>query len=219
MKKFTYGVIAGMSSLALAVPLFAQVGSAATNSSAADAVKARPIPSQACVTALAAQEGTMISKIDSMMASHKTILQAHQTALTAAAGIADDTARQAALQKAHEQMRTAMQAAKPSTDEMTAAKEALQAACGDTMPFHGMGMGLGFEMKHGGKRGPGDLAAKLGLTEDQLRTELDSGKTIQEIATEHGITLPAKADRGFMMKHGMRGAGEINIDASEAVQQ
>jgi hypothetical protein len=210
-----------MSSLAIAVPILAQVSSAASTSSIAT-TNTRPIPSQACVTALAAQEGTMISKIDSMMATHKTILQAHQAALTAAAGIADDTARQAAITKANEDMRTAMKAAMSAKDEMTAAKDALKAACGDTMPFHGgmgfeMGMGgPGFGGKHGRMHGSGDLAAKLGLTEDQLKTELDSGKTIQQIATEHGVTLPSKGEHKFF---GRDNDTEINDDAVAPVQQ
>jgi hypothetical protein len=49
---------------------------------------------------------------------------------------------------------------------------------------HGPG-GFGFEHHGPGLEG---AAAYLGLTEEQLRTELESGKTLAQIATAHGKT-------------------------------
>lgn len=163
MKKFTLGVVAGMSSLAVAVPMLASVAGAQSSSATADVLKDRPIPSQACVQAMADHEGTMLSKIDAMMASHKSIMAEHQKALDAAADIADDTARSEAVQKAHEDMRTAMMAAKNAEGEQTSEMDALKEACGDAMMFKAMhGPGFGMMMKGpGGRHGHGMMKMKM----------------------------------------------------------
>jgi hypothetical protein len=40
------------------------------------------------------------------------------------------------------------------------------------------------------------VAEKLGMTVDELQDELDSGKTIREIAEERGVEAPARPQRG-----------------------
>lgn len=202
MKKFTLGAIVGASSLALAVPLIAQMASA--QSASGQSWGNKPVPSQACIQALADYEATMLSSFDSLNAQRKTIIQTHHDALVAAAAIVDETQRKDALKTAEQTKRDAMKKlmdGQNASDTITAIKN----ACGNAMPF-GKGMmgdmGMGF---HGmmGFRGPmgADLAEKLGMTEDQLKTELDSGKTIEQIAQEHGVTLPAKRGMG-MKRHG-----------------
>lgn len=142
-KNFTLGAIAGITGMLIAVPLLAQVSSAATatatSSSAAVTGRSftRPVPTQQQVTDMAARDAAFLKNIDAFVTIQKSAMQAHQTALTAAAAITDDAQRQAAVQKAHEDMRTAIQNA-------IAANEDLQSAM---MPFGHHGFG--------GPKGPG----------------------------------------------------------------
>lgn len=163
MKKFTLGMAAGAGTLALAVPLLAQMTFAAN----ADKPFAdRPVPSQACVQAMAAQADVQLKNFDAMNAQHKTALQAHQKALAAAGAIADEAQRKAALEAAHEAMRpdNAKEIEMPA--EMKTAMEAVREACGDVMMFHDMrggpgGPGMKFERKMMFKhRMGGDVPAK-----------------------------------------------------------
>lgn len=207
MKKtsFTFGAIAGATSLAIALPMVAQLASAATDTNSTNQAGARPVPTQECVLALAERDTNFLAKIDSMTAAHKAATIAHRDALTAAAAITDDTERQDALKKAQEDFRTAIQTARGSEDH-TAGMEALKAACGDS--FRG---GFGMSMKGGDRmgghmmKGPmlAKIAEKLGMTEDELKTALESGKTIEEIADEKGITLPTRPEGGKGKRGGM----------------
>ncbi len=161
MKPFTIGVAVGMTALTLAVPLIVQVSSAASGQSSSVGGMFRkremPAPSQACVQALAGKDTAMLGTMDAMMAKHKAVMSAHRDALLLAADIQDETQRQAAVKKANEDMRTAMQADRDAgeTETMKAAMEAVKTACG-TMGFgRGMMGDKGFMgMKHGGRKGP-----------------------------------------------------------------
>lgn len=182
MNKFTLGAATGATSLLIAIPMFAQMAGAA--SSSASATSTRPVPTQTCVLAMADHETTMLSNIDAMTAAHKAAATAKRDALKAAAALTDETARMEALKKAQETFRAAMAATMKLKDE--AAMTALKTACGDSFP---MGMGHMGEMK---MKMHGKIAEKLGMTEDELKAAIDSGKTIEQIATEKGITLPAR---------------------------
>jgi hypothetical protein len=61
-----------------------------------------------------------------------------------------------------------------------------------------------FQQMRGANGGPnvGMMAERFGMTEAELQAELDSGKTMQQIAEEHGIELPA-GGRGMMQGGGM----------------
>ncbi len=204
MKKFTLGVITGVSSLALAVPLLAQISSAATGSStSAPNVADRPAPSQACVQALSAKDAAFLATIDVRTAAHKTAIQAHKTALDAAAAITDDAARKTAVQKAEEDFHTAMKAGMEQNQDQTVI-EAIRAACGNALGI-GFGHGpMGKAFGHGGPgmkgHGPmgGMLTEKLGMTAEELKAAIDGGKTIEQIAEEKGVTLPARGERRMM---------------------
>ncbi len=207
-KTFALGAAAGMSSLALAVPLLAQLAGAASSdsTSSATAEKQRHVPTQECVHALAAHDDFMLSGMDAMVAAHKAATIAHRDALKAAAAITDDAQREAAVKKAHEDLRAAMKAAMDSQGDMSAQMEELHAACDDAIGFHGMmlhgpgpmGGGKAFMMKF--RHGPGDLAEKLGMTADELKAAVESGRTIEEIAEEKGIDLPARPARDRFMQ-------------------
>ena len=85
-------------------------------------------------------------------------------------------------------------------DAIIAGIEANRPALGDHAGDHGgMGrgpMGGGPGMGHGGRRGPGlDAAATaLGITADELKTELEAGKTIADVATEKGVDVQTVID-------------------------
>ncbi len=209
MNKFTLGAIAGATSLALAVPMLVQISSAATGDQTSSAgLKTRPVatpPSQACVLALVQRDGEFLSTIDAMIAEQKTATQTHKDALTAAAALTDEKARQDAVKKADDALRASMEAARKAQGDPKTQMDALKTACGDSMPMMGMGGPMGGDF-HGGPRGgkmgqmmgrgQDMLAQKLGMTADELKTALASGKTIQDIAKEKGITLPAKGEHG-----------------------
>ncbi len=199
MNKFTLGAIAGISALALAVPIIAQVSSAATaaptNGTTASAAKpfTRPIPTQQQVLDMAAKDDAFLNNIDAFISLQKTAIEAHKTALTAAASVADATQRQAAVQKANDDERTAIQNGITANPGL---KSASMMGFGDRGP-----VGRG-----GSERAPNSaaLATKLGMTEADLKAALAGGKTIQQIAQEKGVTLPTRSGGkkgGWMMGH------------------
>jgi hypothetical protein len=145
MNKFTLGVVSGASSLALAIPLFAQISSAQTAASSV-ANANRPVPTQECLTAMVAMEDYHLEHFDAKTSDHKAQMQAHRDAMNTAAKITDEAARKAALENAHGEMRTAKgeMRAEP-TDEVQALMEAVHEECGNTMMFHK-------GMKHGGMK-------------------------------------------------------------------
>lgn len=188
MNKFTLGAATGVTSLLIAVPLFAQMAGAASSSATTMTGKTRPVPTQTCVLAMADHETSMLSTIDARTAAHKAAAMAKRDALKAAAALTDDTERMEALKKAQEDFKAAMESTMKTKDETSIA--ALKTACGDSFP-----MGMGGHM--GGKEGMkgkmhGKLAEKLGMTVDELKAALESGKTIEQIATEKGVTLPER---------------------------
>jgi hypothetical protein len=202
MKTFTLGTLAGGIALAITVPFVTQFASAQSVSSVSSAARAaRPAPSQACVQAMASVGDTSLGFFDSMNTARKAALTARTAALKAAAALTDDTARQAAVKKAEEDFRTAMQTAmKAKSTAMQTTHEAMQTACGNSRGF-GLMMGNGERGMMGKSQGQGlaqgkgpnleMLATKLGITVDQLNAEIKGGKTIEQIAEEHGVTLPA----------------------------
>ena len=198
MNKFAIGAATGAVSLLVAVPLFSQIAGAQSVSSAAKlSAKTRPVPTQTCVLAMADHETAMLSNIDAMIAAHKAAATAKRDALKAAAALTDDTARMEALKAAQEAFRTAMESTmKPKNAAMTT----LKTACGDSF---GIGMGHMGGMK---RQMHGKVTKKLGMTEDELKAAIDSGKTIEQIATEHGVTLRPKAEkRMFKFRNGKNG--------------
>ncbi len=63
------------------------------------------------------------------------------------------------------------------------------------IPGGGLGFGRGFGLMGGGNWSTFDAAAEaLELTPDQLFTELHSGKTLSDLATEKGVDLQAVQD-------------------------
>jgi hypothetical protein len=206
-KSFLYGTISGMSALALAVPLLAQVSSAA--SSAANAIPADlPAPSQACVEALVAADDAFLARIDAQTEARKAAMQAHRDALAHAAAIADDEQRKAAVQAAHQDMRTAMEASRPA-DEEGSVMDAVKEACGDSMHGFGMKLHMGGDMMVFRHHGPAPemLAEKLGMTADELKAALEAGK------------LPAKRmmffrGKGMPGMHDMMFEEKIKLESS-----
>lgn len=224
-KSFILGATAGATSLAIAVPLLAQLVSAAsgTATTTADVLKTRPVPSQVCVQAMADQDTKFLANVDAMITTQKAATKAHHDALVAAAAITDDTARGEAIKAAQEALRTAMDAAFKA-DDKKAEMEAMKTACGDNHFFmmggHMGGPGMKFEVRMDGPMG-GKLAEKLGMTEAELKAAIDSGKTIEQIATEKGVTLPPRPEGHRKMKGGFMGhpdddvREEGNIDSAQ----
>lgn len=133
MKNFTLGALSGISALALAVPVFAQVASSdATFSVSIEDEANRPVPTQACLLAMAELEDMQLANFDTMMAKQKQSMQTRSETLRTIAEISDETARKAALTQMHEDMRAAMEAEMDSAknDDKEAAMTALQEACG-----------------------------------------------------------------------------------------
>lgn len=156
MKKFSLGMVAGASSLALAVPLIAQISSAQSSSSPDGEP---PTPTQACAAAMVALDDAHLALFDSMTADRKKKLQEKRDVLAAIAAISDDAQRADAFKKMHDDMRAAKDGS-PMTppDTIVKAMEAVRGACGETfgpgMHYRKMKMG-GFGMMMGRHKGPG----------------------------------------------------------------
>lgn len=196
-KQFALGALAGASALVIAAPFVAQMAgaqglsssststSAAGTASAGDERRGPPMfamqnPTQADVQSMIDRDTQFLANVDAAVTLQKQATQTHKTALEAALSITDEAQRTAAVRAAHEAMRTTIQ------DAMTA------------NPDLRIGMHFGGGKGHGGPghgRGPEHLAEKLGMTAEELKTALDSGKTIEQIAQEKGITLPARPQR------------------------
>lgn len=184
---FTLGAVSGITALAVGFPIAAQF--AAAQSSATPAAGDRPAfhgmapLSQDDVLAMVDRDNAILLHVDELVAIYKEAVQNHRIALQAAADIEDETARNEAVKAAHEAMRGEIEEAVEANPDL---KDAMPLG-----PMHGMGgRGPGGKGPHG--FGPGKLAEKLDMTADELKEQLDAGKTIEEIAEERGITLPAR---------------------------
>lgn len=202
MNKFTAGVATGISSLALAVPLIAQVAGAQDVEFTAATGAELPVPTQACAGAMADLEEYHLAHFDKMNEKRKQQMQTRIDALNTIASISDDTQREEAFKKMHEDMRAAIDDIEQD-EEITALTDATREACGDVMMFGGHA-GPGFMAKHVVKF---DLAEEFGMTKEELKAALEGGKTIQELAEEKGVELPArpafKLRGNFAEKFGM----------------
>lgn len=218
MNKFTAGVATGISSLALAVPLIAQIAGAQNVEFTAATEADFPVPTQACAGAMANLEEYHLANFDKMNEKRKQEIQARVDSLNTIASIADDTQREEAFKKMHEDMRATMGDIEKD-EEVTTLMDATREACGDVMMFgHG---GPGFMAKHVVKF---DLAEELGMTSDQLKAELDGGKTIEQIAEEKGVELPArpafKLRGNFAEKLGMTETElKAELDAGKTIEE
>jgi len=212
--KFTLGVIAGMSTLTLAVPVLAQVSGAqmadeavieTTSAPAGDRANGKnmrferkaPDLTQAGVQTMIDHDTTLLANIDAAVRVQKSAIQARITALTAPSSITEHMPSQDASKAAHG---ACLSTVKPAGTATTKRRSPMH--FGGPM-MGGPKGGHGFMKDH--RQGPGDLAEKLGMTADELKTELDAGKTIEDIASEKGITLPARPEKG-MMKMGQPSA-------------
>lgn len=196
-KKFTLGVISGISAITVAFPVIAQLSSAQDTGATVSTETSAPAKNKmffkhkmdtttAGIQERIDRDSAFLANIDAMIAIQKTATQTHKDALTAALAITDDTARATAVKAADEAQRTSVQTAMEANP-----------AFKDAMPFGG-GM---HKMKMRGGHGPmgGELAEKLGMTNDELKSAMEAGKTIEEIAQEKGIELPARPAFGKMM--------------------
>lgn len=193
MNKFIVGVVAGMSSLAMAVPLVAQLARA--QSSEASAMADRPAPTQECLQAMVTLDDAHLANFDAESAERKSKMQEKRDALAAVAALTDETARTAALKTLHEDMRSNPKD-HMQPEAVTKAMEALKAACGDSFHFGKGGPGMmhrGGPFQFGKGHGPMKevLSEKLGMTAEELKAALESGKSIEQIAEEKGIDLPS----------------------------
>lgn len=67
----------------------------------------------------------------------------------------------------------------------------------------------------GGAPNTARMAQRLGISEDELQKELQSGKTMQQIAQEHGVTFGAGGGGGFR-NGGSQGSGSGTQTVSSA---
>ena len=187
-KSFTLGAVSGITALAVGFPIAAQFAGAQSSSSSStgkkDVIrfeKHSPL-SQDDVQEMIDRDNAILLNIDAFVSIYKEAVQNHRIALQAAADIADEGERNDAVRAAHEAMHMEIKAAIEANPDL---KEA--------MPFAMMGKG-----PHGGAKHMmkvhlrGDLEAKLGMTAEELKAAIESGKSIYEIAAEKGIELPER---------------------------
>jgi hypothetical protein len=118
-KSFLVGAVSGIVAISVALPVIAQFASAQSSSASSTSATAtdfmmkhgpRTPLTQAKVQEMADRDAAFLQNIDAMTAALKTAVEARKTALTAAASITDETARNDAVEKAHDDFRTAMEA-------------------------------------------------------------------------------------------------------------
>src|SRR5436190_1021945 len=98
-----------------------------------------------------------------------------------------------ALEKALEdRVDAAVAAGRLTKAEGDALKQRIEA--GDVPLFAGPGHGPGFGLHHEGLRGFDAAASYLGLTEAQLRTQLENGKTLAQVAKDQGKSADGLID-------------------------
>jgi hypothetical protein len=178
---FTLGAVSGISALAIAFPVIAQIAGAQSSTATLDPaqpnLKDRPgfhgerAPlSQEDVLAMIDQHNAFLLNVDAFVAVQKEAIQKHRIALQAAADIEDETERNAAVKAANEDMRAFIEAAVEANPELKTAM----------MPF-----GHGGPGRHGKDEVMrANIEEKLGMTAEEFKTAIDSGKTIEEIAAE-----------------------------------
>ncbi len=203
MNKFTLGVVAGMSSLTLAVPLVAQLSFAETVTDSEGILVNRRTPTQECLLAMVSLEDAHLAHFDEMQTTMKQEMQSRRDGLSTVANISDDTARAEALKQMHEDKRAEFEAKELEIPaDVEAAQAAVKEACGDTFMFFGKGHGPMMKMMHGPGGRHGVLLEKLDMTEKELKAALESGKTIEELAEEKGVELPVRAERFMKARPG-----------------
>jgi hypothetical protein len=176
------GAVAGLTSLAIAVPAFAQVTGSSSSSipnTMKDIVRMhRGQLSQGDVQTMIEKDNALLTHIDELSALIESSTQQHKTALTAAAAITDETQRTEAVRAAHQARHEAMK------DYLDANPDLL-----DALPFPGKHM----KMKgHGPHAHHERMAELLGMTTDELKAALEGGKTLAQIAEQKGIELPER---------------------------
>lgn len=80
------------------------------------------------------------------------------------------------------------------------------------------GLRGGFQQGQGGGMNAAFMAQRMGISEADLQKELDSGKTMQQIATEHGVTFGRGGNKPGTGSGAQRptGSGAAMIPSSEA---
>lgn len=194
-KSFTLGAVSGITALAIGFPIAVQfagaqgIGSSSTGSKGSVRWEKRTSFSQDDVQEMIDRDNQFLLHIDEFVAIQKEAIQNHRIALQAAADTADEADRNEAVRAAHEAMRRHIEDAIEESDGLKGLW---------MKPFRGPGGPRG---GHGGRMGPPqELLDAFGMTEEEFRDAHDSGKTIQEMAEEKGVELPARAPmRGGVM--------------------
>ena len=182
-QSFTLGAVSGITALAIGFPVAAHLAGAQGASDAFRWGKNTPL-SQDDVQAMIDQDNAILLHIDAMVAIHKRAIQNHRIALEAAADITDDAERNAAVKAAHDAMRAEILAAIEANPELADLK----------MTHMGLGGSKGRDGpgKHMKMMIKGNLEEKFGMTAEELKAALDSGKTIEQIAEEQDVELPRR---------------------------
>lgn len=199
-KSFTLGAVSGITALAIGFPIAAQFagaqgfGSSSTGSKGSLRWEKRAPLSQDDVEELIDRDNQILLHIDEFVSIQKEAIQNHRIALQAAADLTDEDARNEAVHAAHEAMQKEIEEAIEESDSLKDLDVRLFGKKGLRGPH-------GFDGK--GPRGrmgpPQELLDALGMTAEELKAAIDSGKTIDQIAEEKGVELPARPPMRGMM--------------------
>lgn len=63
--------------------------------------------------------------------------------------------------------------------------------------------------EQGGMRNRAGMAERFDMTEEELQQELDNGKTMQDIAREHGMDMPVRTGSGVWILRGAPQSGAL----------
>ena len=188
-KSFTLGAVSGITALAIGFPIAAQFAGAeeaSSDSSRGDVKHAlrwekRGPLSQDDVQEMIDHDNQVLLHVDAMVAIYKEAIQNHRIALQAAADMTDETERNDAVHAAHEAMREEIRAAIEADPELA-----------DLGMMHMLPGGPGKGHRGGMMKMHANLEEELGMSREEIKAAIESGKTIEEIAEEKGVELPAR---------------------------
>lgn len=202
-KTFALGALSGVTALVIGFPLVAQIAGAqsapgASLSTVEDRQFARPPLTDEAIQDMIKGDQALLDSLDEITSTVRTATQAHKDALTAALTISDQESRGDAVRAAMDARRDALKAIIDAHPDLKGA-----------MPFGGRGPG------HGRGPDPEMLADKLGMSVDDLKSAIEAGQSIEQIAAEKGVELPARRMMGGHGRMGGRIADKLGMTADE----
>jgi ribosomal protein S20 len=185
MKKLFSITAAGIAVMAIASSAFAATPATTTSSATQQVPFDHPYKHKG---QLDNQELLSLLKVDATTLQQELKAGKSLADIAAAQGVEEQKVIDLMVKQASERLDQAVQAGKLTQNQADQRKAKLQDQIKDRVENKG-GFGLGKHDGFGGRGGHfGDVASVLGINEQELHTQLQSGKTLAQIAQDKGIS-------------------------------